>query len=207
MTVQPQTLRATGVFGVLAIVSYLTAIFVPMSWSGSFAVGMAFPLCGIIYVYGLFAFIGTENDGLANRAGLIFSIGGFVLLAAMMAVQLAVRAGFEEYQGMLGGIPEDMWPSLRRILRLVDWGLDVAWDFFIGSGLIASGLAMTGHSRFRWVWGGPMMAFGAALMILNAWTFPWPPDSRDLFDVGPAIGLFMLALSVRMIVESRRSVS
>lgn len=204
MSVKAAEVRIGGLFGLLAIGSYLTAIFAPLDWELSFAVGMTFPICAIVYAYGLYRFIAAEKDSMANTLGLIFSIGGFVLLAAMMAVQLAVRAGMEEYQTTLAGFTEEMWPALRRVLRLADLGLDVAWDFFIGSGLVAVGAAMFGHSRFRWPWAAPMVLFGLAVIVLNAMTFPWPPDTRDLFDVGPFVGVFMLMVSVRLLLESRR---
>ena len=36
---------------------------------------------------------------------------------------------------------------------------------------------------------------GIALIVLNAATFPWPPADRGLFDIGPFIGLFVIALA------------
>ena len=93
---------------------------------------------------------------------------------------------------------------MRRSLRLVDMGLDVAWDVFIGTALIFLSFALTGHNRFgRW-WSIPSALLGGTLIVLNVITFPWPPSSRKLFDIGPAIGVFIIALSTRLLILGRR---
>jgi hypothetical protein len=46
-----------------------------------------------------------------------------------------------------------------------------------------------------------------ALIGLNAATFPWPPGDRGLFDIGPGIGMFVLALSARLALLGRRASS
>jgi hypothetical protein len=47
--------------------------------------------------------------------------------------------------------------------------------------------------------------FGAALIGLNLATFPWPPATRGLFDIGPFIALYMAALAVRLILAGWRA--
>jgi hypothetical protein len=84
-------------------------------------------------------------------------------------------------------------------------GLDVAWDMLIGTALICSGLALWRCRPFGPWWAVPSIALGAALMLLNAMTFPWPPASRGLFDIGPAIGLFVIALAARLTRLGRRA--
>jgi len=36
-------------------------------------------------------------------------------------------------------------------------------------------------------------------------TFPWPPASRGLFDIGPVIGLFVTTRAVRLALLGRRA--
>ncbi|HSP54218.1 MAG TPA: hypothetical protein VLS25_01405, partial [Dehalococcoidia bacterium] len=43
------------------------------------------------------------------------------------------------------------------------------------------------------------------LIGLNAATFPWPPNTRGLFDIGPAIATFMLVLYGRLAILGRRA--
>ena len=64
--------------------------------------------------------------------------------------------------------------------------------------------ALFSHNRFgRW-WGIPSALLGGALIVLNVVTFPWPPNSRNLIDIGPAIGLFIIALSTRLLLLGSR---
>ena len=42
-----------------------------------------------------------------------------------------------------------------------------------------------------------------ALIALNAATFPWPPADRGLFDIGPFIALYFVAVAARLIMLRR----
>jgi len=95
--------------------------------------------------------------------------------------------------------------ALRRGLRMVDLGLDVAWDMLIGTALVFSGFAIRRRSGLGPGWAIPSMALGIALIGLNAATFPWPPGDRGLFDIGPVIGVFVLVLSARLTVLGWRA--
>jgi hypothetical protein len=75
----------------------------------------------------------------------------------------------------------------------------------IGAALVSSGLAMRRRSGLGNGWGVPSAALGIALVALNAATFPWPPADRGLFDIGPFIGLFVMALAARLLVLGRRA--
>ena len=139
---------------------------------------------------------------MANRLGLVFAITAFTTVLAMIVVQLAVGSG-------LGEIPRDLDEenarALRRGLRMIDLGLDVAWDMLIGTALIFSGFAMRKRSGLGLGWAIPSMALGIALIGLNAATFPWPPGDRGLFDIGPVIGMFVLVLSARLALLGGRA--
>ncbi|MBI4429614.1 MAG: hypothetical protein HY562_10905 [Ignavibacteriales bacterium] len=89
---------------------------------------------------------------------------------------------------------------MRRSVRLVDMGLGVPWDLFVGTSLIFLWLGLIKHKRFgRW-WAVPAGLLGGLLIVLNISTFSWPPNTRGLFDIGPAIGVFIIALSVRLLL-------
>ena len=56
-------------------------------------------------------------------------------------------------------------------------------------------------------WAIPSAALGVALIGLNAATFPWPPADRGLVDIGPFIGLFVMALAARLAWLGRHGAS
>jgi hypothetical protein len=102
------------------------------------------------------------------------------------------------------GLDDRTANALRRGLRLIDLGLDVAWDFLIGTALILSGAAIRRRSGLGPGWAIPSIGFGAALIVLNAATFPWPPRDRGLIDIGPFIGGFVMALAGRLAMLGTR---
>ena len=198
----------SGIAGVAATACYILATAV-VSWpdtqlglSTALLVVSAWPVLSIIYAYGLYAFIAAERESPANVLAMIFAMAAFSMVLAMLVVQLAVDAGMTE---IAKGLDAAATASLKRGLRLIDMGLDVAWDMLIGMALMCSGVALRRRSGFGPSWAWPSIALGAALIVLNAMTFPWPPASRGLIDIGPAIGLFVMALATRLAVLGRRA--
>lgn len=196
-----------GIAGAASIVCYIVAVAVPwpgnqFGTSGLLVVVSGFPMLGIVFAYTLHQFVAAERDGVANRVGFVFAVAAFSMLMAMLFAQLAISAGIEEYTRDLD---DQTARAIRRSLRLVDLGLDVAWDFLIGAGLVCWGLAVRRRRGLGMGWAVPCIGFGVALIALNASTFPIPPASHGLFDIGPFIAVFMLALAVRVAVLGKRA--
>ncbi len=190
-----------GVAGIACVCCYFVAVLVPWPESqvgiaGSLFVVSGFPLLGIAFSYGLYSYLAQERGGTANRLAFVFAVAAFTTLLAMLFAQLAVGAGIGE---MSKGLDAVAAKALRRGLRLIDLGLDVAWDFLIGVALVLWGVAMRRRSGLGLGWAVPMMVFGVALIVLNGATFPWPPADRGLFDIGPFIAVFLVALAARLI--------
>jgi hypothetical protein len=189
------------------VACYVLAIAVPwpetqLGTSASLIVVGAWPILSIVYSYGLYSFIAAERESAANRLAFVFAVVAFATVLGMIVVQLAVGAGIGE---ITKGLDEPSAKALRRGLRMVDLGLDVAWDMLIGTALILWGAAIRQRTGLGPGWAVPSLVFGVALILLNAATFPWPPGDRGLIDIGPFIGLFMLALAGRLVVLGRRA--
>lgn len=196
-----------GIAGVAGCACYLLAIVVPwpesrLGTSASLIVVSGFPVLSIIFSYALCTFVAAERDSTANRLAFVFAALAFTTVLAMLLVQLAIGAAIGE---ITKGLEAGAARSLRRGLRMVDLGLDVAWDMLIGTSLIFLGAALRRRSGFGPGWGVPLVFLGAALIVLNAATFPWPPGDHGLFDVGPLVGGFVMALAVRLVVLARRA--
>lgn len=197
----------SGIGGMLAVACYILAI--TLHWpetqfgvSASLVVVCAWPILSIVYSYGLYSYIAAENQGTANSLALVFAIAGFTTVLAMIVVQLAIGASLPD---ITKGLDEQTAQALRRGLRMVDLGLDVAWDMLIGTALILLGIAMRRRAGLGIGWAIPSVLLGVALLGLNAATFPWPPANGGLFDVGPVIGLFVMALAARLALLGRRA--
>jgi hypothetical protein len=196
-----------GIAGVAGICCYIFAVAIPWSEtqlgiSASLIVISAFPVLNIVSSYALCNFIAAEKDSAANRLALVFAITGFTTLLAMIIVQLAVGAGVPE---ITRDLDPQMAKALRRGLRMIDLGLDVAWDILIGTALVLWGVALRKCKGLEKPWGRLAIVFGVALIGLNVVTFPWPPNTRGLFDIGPIIAIFMLGLSARLAFLGRRA--
>jgi hypothetical protein len=196
----------SGIAGMAAVGCYILAITLPwpetqLGRSASLLLVSAWPILSIAYAYGLYTYIAAERDGTANRLAFVFAVAAFATVLAMVVVQLAVGAGLGE---ITKGLDEPTARALRRGLRMVDLGLDVAWDLLIGTSLVLSGLAMRRRTGLGSGWAVPSAVLGVALVVLNAATFPWPPADRGFFDVGPLVGLFVLALGGRLALLGRR---
>ncbi|MCI0495438.1 hypothetical protein L0Z72_10570 [candidate division KSB1 bacterium] len=205
----PRLWYAGGISGVLSICSYIVAII--YSWpdtqlgtSLSVVVVSAFPILGMISSYAICNFIAAEREGAANRIAFVFAIAGFTTLLAMLLVQLAVVSGLAEITRDLDAATAKV---LSRALRMVDFGLDVAWDLLMSTALIFWGVALRRRSGFGPGWAFPSMAVGGLLIVLNVATFPWPPGSRGSFDIGPVAGIFILALNTRLAFLGRRALA
>jgi hypothetical protein len=195
---------AGGICGVVGTLCYVVGGFLPRSDNLAYALVMLWPLLSIVFAYGLFRLIGASKESVSNHLAFVFACLAFATVASMISVQLAVRIGIAEYAG--AGAPADagLYATILKSTRLVDHGIDVAWDFLIGTSLIFLAFALGGHPRFGKIWGAVSGLSGAGLIALNAVTFPWPPDTAGLFDLGPFIGAFIIAIGIRMVVVGIR---
>ncbi len=196
-----------GIAGAGSILCYLVALLIPwpdnqFGTSGNLVAISGFPMLGIVYGYVLYNFVAAERNGVANQLGFVFAVAAFAMLMAMIFAQLAIVAGIADYTRDIDVVTAR---AMRRSLRLIDLGLDVAWDFLIGTALVCWGLAMRKRSGLGMGWAVPCVVFGVALIGLNASTFPIPPANHGLFDIGPFIALFMLALAIRIALLGRRA--
>ena len=188
-----------GASGVAGTLCYIAAVALPLNVTGSFILVIAWPILSIIFLYSLFSFINEHKRRAANTLAFIFACLAFTLLAAMVSAQLAVNAGTEEFISKSPASEQER-KMIQQSIRLVDNGIDVAWDMFIGAALIFLAFALKNHPAFGVWWAVPCGVLALLLIVFNASTFPWPPNTKNLFDVGPAIGLYIIFLAARLLV-------
>jgi hypothetical protein len=135
--------------------------------------------------YGLRRLLDLEKPRLSSALGLLLNALAGVLFSAMGLVQLAV--------GYSAGSDRVSAPFIAIWL-----GLDVAWDAYVGLGTICFALAMLRHPRFGRIFALFGMAIGAGLLALHLYTFPTPPQNAGLVDLGPALGLWYLVVTIQM---------
>ncbi len=182
---------AGGIGGIIAITSYFLAAFTNTSVQLTFLLALLFPIGGIIFIFFLKEYSMLQGNLTTSRLAFSFGLIAFSTVGAMLAVQLAVQEGMDAGSAAL--------KMTRQSMRMVDLGLDVAWDMFIGSYLILFCLSAFKIKTLR-LWGLALGTMGALLIVLNVITFPVPPADKGLFDTGPFIAITLLGLAIHLTI-------
>lgn len=175
-----------GVTGLLANITYVIASAVPL---GDIAEAVAASLFGPLIAaasVALYLLLASERATLAGQMGAVANVVAAGLVTAMVLVQLSVN-----------DVEAGLSPEVNEAFEHVEFGLDVAWDVFLVAGTILFGCAMIADRRFgRW-FGVAGIIVAIALYALNFASFPTPPASDGLVDLGPLVGLWYAAVSIQ----------
>ena len=176
----------SGVVGMVAYVgtsaaSHSTAPIITVPLVFAFAFGITVSSIGLCYVLG-----GTTGSRMALIAAVANVVAAGQLLAMLM-VQVAVLSTVKE-------------PGAA--LKAVWWGLDVAWDLYVGTGTILFTLCMFGRRGLGAWFAVPGLLISIIFLSFNIATFPNPPDTAGFVDLGPLVGLWYLVVYVRLGVSA-----
>jgi hypothetical protein len=179
----------TAICGIVGIVAYAGTLAASHSTSPVIAVPLLFAFAFGITVssIGLYYVLGSTTG---SRMALIAAVANVIAAAqllAMLMVQMSVYSMVQQ--------PE-------AALRAVWWGLDVAWDLYVGTGTILFALCMFGRRGLGVWFSVPGLLIGGLLLVFNIATFPKPPDTAGLVDLGPLVGLWYLMVFVRLGVSA-----
>jgi hypothetical protein len=132
--------------------------------------------------------------GSTSPLGLLGAVANVIagaLFLSMALVQIAVK---------------DVADPPDEALRAIYWGLDVAWDLYIGAGTLCFAVVFYRSSLFRW-FSLPGMTIALLLLGLNVASFPEPPSDAGLVDVGPLVGIWYLAVTIRAVTVNPLAIS
>ena len=179
---QIAVIRTGAVAGLCTCVVYPLMIFVPLPTLATVVLASSMgPLLGLAS-WGLREFINLDRPRPAATLGAISNALAGALLTAMLLVQLAAGIRSEDKPG----------PSVVSV-----WlGLDVAWDVYVGLGTLFFAVCAMRHPRLGLVIGSAGIVIAVGLLALNLYTFPIPPGEAGLIDLGPAVGLWYLVVTV-----------
>lgn len=186
--------------GMISILSYLAIAFFDLPNALTFLLAMLFPMLGIVAVFSLKEYIAFRYPNYPNTLSFTFGSIAFTICSIFLSAQLAVQVEIKPAADLAN---QAVLKLIKESVRVVDMGMDVAWDMFIGTYLLLFLFAVQRLPELKW-WGLTGGSLGVALMILNVYTFPIPPTDSGLFDLGPFIALFLFALYVRMFILSRQ---
>lgn len=180
------TALIAGVCGLLANVAYALAA---SELLGDVATPIAASLFGPLIAamsVALYLLLASERATLAGLLAAIANVAAAALVTAMVLVQIAVN-----------DVEAGLSPAVNDAFEHVEFGLDLSWDVFLVAGTILFSCAMLADPRFGRRFALPGITLAAGLYVLNFATFPTPPASEGLVDLGPLVGLWYAAVSVQ----------
>lgn len=183
-------LQWVAISGVTAMTSYIVIALLDHGSPPAvgFAVASVFGISLSIVSLAIWrVLVATRADSTIAMLAAGSNIVAAALFLAMVSVQLAIRDATD---------PPD------EASRAVYWGLDGAWDVYLGVATIGFGIALL-KSRVFHLLAVPGVAIGTVFLVLNIVTFPEPPDSAGLVDLGPLVGLWYTSLTARSILLLR----
>jgi len=184
----PDVLRAVQVgivAGFFTCLAYPLLVFVPLPKLVTTTLAACFGPALAVASFGLRRVLDCEKQRVSSALGVILNVAGGALFSAMALVQMAVGYSIGR-------------ETVSSQVRAIWLGLDVAWDAYIGLGTLCFALAMLRHPRFGKVFAVSGLAIAVGLLALNFYSFPTPPASAGLVDLGPAIGTWYLVVTIQM---------
>jgi hypothetical protein len=178
--------------GVVTLAAYTAFILVTGPLLLGVVLAAAFGVCLGPASAGVRSLLRAHRRSVLSDIGLAANIAAGVLFVAMAFVQLSVGDALDADRGRA------LEAAVREVFDRVQLGLDVAWDVFISLGTIAFALDMRRHPRFGLPYSAAGVATGALLLVLNLATFPVPPGNSGLVDVGPLLGAWYAAVTIRI---------
>jgi len=156
----------------------------------------AWGLVGMVWAVGLSRLLTADRPRTSATIAQYFALAGFAIVACMLIVQGAVMAhGGRLFNLAVTEAEQNSLVTAYRHLRIIDQGLDLAWDVYISSAGILFSVAMLSQKQFGKVFGLSGVLIMVVLLAINIWQAPVPPTP----DVGPLAGLWVLAVSVQML--------
>ncbi|HST20812.1 MAG TPA: hypothetical protein VLR90_06835 [Blastocatellia bacterium] len=194
-------MRVGGVCGILSIVSYLIAAFVPLPDTLSYAAAFAFGPLLAVGAIGLYHCLAIKRRSPAAQIATLFAIAAGITVLIMLSTQQAIFGVMKLAIERAGeSTSAEVYREVEEGLNAVHQGMDVAWDVLISVAVILFGIEMVRHPKFGKVMGGLGIVLGSLLLVFNLWYFPVPPASAHSIDWGPFVALWMLAAFVLLLL-------
>ena len=185
-----------SVAGVLAVVAYGIGSAVPLSAPLEAVVVSVFgPGIGLASA-GLYEVLRLHRATVSLKIALGANLAASIAITLMLFAQVGFRRWLElKFPTGIGATSGSPAYEAANGLQL---GLDVAWDVFLAIGTFLFALNMWTHPRFGRAFAIVGGSLTALLLVLNLGVFPEPPESAGLFDPGPLVGLWYLAVAIRI---------
>lgn len=145
---------------------------------------------------GLYHFIIIYKKTITAKIALVANIIAGAILIQMFLVQLAIASSKPD---SISESSKWIWNSVNH----VHYGLDVAWDVYIFIGTLLFAISAFKHPKLGKIFSIVGILISLAMISSNIATFPINPGSEGLIDFGPLIGLWYLAVTLKIIFSRK----
>lgn len=191
-------LISAGTYMLLNVLINIPDIAIPQSIIriAFFSVGVF----GVVSVGGAYHLFKKHKNSVLLQMAALLSIVAFSFLTLMAVLQETTGAFWQEAltNNQSGEDVSPIWSAIDS----VQLGVDITFDIFYSITFILYSILMFNHPRFGKIFSISGIVLFASLLFLNLFTFPHPPASKGLFDVGPITGLWGLIV----IIQTLRSI-
>jgi len=155
---------------------------------------------GVVSVGGLYHLIKKYKNGVVLQMAVLLSIVAFAFFTLMAVIQETIGVFWQESLAInqSGENVNPIWAAMDAI----QLGVDITFDIFYTLTFILYSILMFNHPRFGKIFSISGFVLFSSLLFFNLFTFPHPPASKGLFDIGPITGLWALVV----IIQSLRSI-
>ena len=143
---------------------------------------------------GLYYFIAIHKKTIKIKIALFSNIIAGTLLTLMFLVQLAIKSSKPD---LIDESSKWIWSSINHI----HYGLDVAWDVYIFLGTLLFAISAYQHPKLGKIFSIIGIAVALLMIITNISVYPTPPVSSGIIDFGPFIGLWYLAITIKILTS------
>ena len=195
-----QWIKLGVVCGILTTLIYPLLILVKMPIIITALLAAAMGLLLSLASLGLYQVLKLHRKTVKLQIAVLFNIIAGVLLNLMFMVQLTVREFMKGYiDQATNEYAQETYEMIWKSVDKVQLGMDLSWDVYLSVGTFLFALSMLTHPRFGKIFGWLGMSFALLLLYFNFISFPVPPGEAGLIDFGPAIGLWYLAVAIRIL--------
>ena len=195
-----QWIKLGVVCGILTTLIYPLLILVKMPIIITALLAAAMGLLLSLASIGLYQMLRLHRKTVKLQIAVLFNIIAGVLLNLMFMVQLTVREFMKGYiDQATNEYAQETYEMIWKSVDKVQLGMDLSWDVYLSVGTFLFALSMLTHPRFGKIFGWLGMSFALLLLYFNFISFPVPPGEAGLIDFGPAIGLWYLAVAIRIL--------
>lgn len=143
---------------------------------------------------GLYYFVTLHSKRITAQIAVVANMVASAMFLQMLLVQLAIKASRPE---SFNSDAKWIWNTFQHI----HYGLDVAWDVSIFLGTFMFAWSAYRHPKLGKVFSFSGILIAWAMILINLATFPNPPASSGLIDLGPLVGLWYMAVTIKILLS------